>query len=305
MTVLRKALPWTTVRETFFRLAASGYLPARLFVSSAPGRSSLFGRTGELSLEVVTHCWKYDHLLAYQLSSLASFPPARGSVRATVFYAPEDERTAALLEWFGRLEVPRVQWNWQPLDRSLLMRRAIGRNMAARATEADWIWFTDCDVIFHEGCLDGLFDQLQGCREPLVYPRQEHITPLLRDGHPLLAAAAGNPQLVHIDPAEFQTRACFVAKGPYQIAHGDVARALGYCEALSVFHEPSDGWRKAHEDRAFRWLLRSQGFGIDIPAIYRIRHASKGRYQGSRAIGWIRGAIRRVGAGLAAQRVRA
>lgn len=286
------------MRETFFRVAASGVLPARLFVPTVPEPSSLPARTGPLALEIVSHCWRYEHLLAYQLSSVVASPPSEGSVRVTVFYAPEDQGTAALLGFFGAMNIPRVEWNWQPLERPLLMRRAIGRSMAARATRADWIWFTDCDVIFHEGCLDGLMQQLQGRRDVLVFPRQEHCTSLLTGGHPILRAAEQGPRLVQIERSEFTARTCTEAKGPLQITHGDVARASGYCDSLSVFHEPMDRWRKCHEDRVFRWLLGTGGTAIDIPGVYRIRHASKGRYEGNRALGAIRGAIRQLTSGV-------
>ena len=41
-------------------------------------------------------------------------------------------------------------------------RRGIGRNLAAKSTRADWIWFTDADIVFQEKCLDTLADLLQG-----------------------------------------------------------------------------------------------------------------------------------------------
>ncbi len=280
---------WTTLRETFFRFAATGYVPSRWF-AAPPDRASLAGRTGALSLEIVSHCWQYSHLLAVQLASLRAFPPMNGSVRMTVWFAPEDAKTAALLEWFGAIEVPGVEWNWRPIERERLMRRAIGRNLSARATEADWVWFTDCDVLFLDGCLDALFERLQGCREPLVYPRWELRTPLLPDDHPLLRPGAERLPALPVDRSLFREAACHEAKGPYQITHGDVARSLGYCDGIAVYHEPSHRWRKCHEDRVFRWLIATRGTALDIPGVHRIRHASKGRYH---AGGWLRGMIRR------------
>lgn len=289
----------SAVRELLLRVAASGFAPARFFLPSLPDRDALAARTGPLKLEIVSHCWNYSHLLAYQLSSLVNHPPSSGSARMTVFYSPEDRRTAALLEFFATFQVPGVSWNWQPLEKSRLFRRAIGRNRAARATDADWIWFTDCDVIFHRGCLDALIDQLQGRRDLLVYPRQEHCTPLLPETHPMLtAAAADEPRLVEIDPSQFTPRTRSRATGPMQITHGDVARAVGYCESLPVYHEPTDRWRKSYEDRAFRWLLRTPGAALDVPGVYRIRHASKGRYRVGHPTARIRGTIRRIGSRL-------
>lgn len=292
---------WQTAQEVFLRVAATGFVPAWLFQRSRPDRDALAARTGRLELEIVSHCWNYDFLLAYQLSSLVNHPPVDLDVRMTVFYTPEDRRTAELLEFFSARTVPGVTWNWQPLEKSMLLRRSIGRNLAARRTTADWVWFTDCDVIFHRGCLDTLAKRLQGRRDPLVHPREESCTPLLPHSHPMLSAAAGEPKIVEIDTSRFVPRTLEQATGPLQITHGDVARTFGYCDALPVYQKPTDRWRKCYEDRAFRWLLRTRGVGIDVPGVYRIRHASKGRYAGNRPSAVIRGSSRRLVAWLTDQ----
>jgi hypothetical protein len=280
--------------EFYMRLAVSGLVAPQRYLPSVPAPESLPARRGRLHLEIVSHCWRYHFLLAYQLSSLVLHPPTNLSVTMTLFYAPDDEPTSAMLDFFGAIEVPGVRWNWVALDRSQLFRRAIGRNLAARNSSADWVWFTDCDVVFHEGCLDGLGEALQGRQDLLVFPRVERTTSLLASSDPMLTAAANQPLVVQIDTARFTLRSLDVAKGPVQITHGDVARAVGYCAALAVYQRPADHWRKAWEDRAFRWLLRTEGTPLEIPGVHRIRHAAKGRYM-ERSIGSrIRGTIRRV-----------
>lgn len=276
----------------FFRIAASGAVPARCFERRLPPVVHRRAKAGRIALEIVNHCWGYSHFLIYQLSSLVMFPPSRLSVTVTVFYCPEDRRTAALLAFFETLQVPGVHWNWRALPKEQLFRRAIGRNEAALATQADWVWFTDCDLLFREGCLDTLADRLQGRRDALVYPRQEYRTPLLASDDPLLVAGRGEPRVLDIDTARFAAHRPSRATGPLQIAHGDVCRACGYCDAISAYQQPSDRWCKAHEDRAFRWLLRSQGVPVDIPGVYRIRHVHKGRYTGGGASTKLRSRIR-------------
>lgn len=285
---------WRGAQERFLRVAATGYVPAGLFQRERPHPEMLAARTGHLDLEIVSHCWNYDFLLVYQLSSLVNHPPSRLDVRMTVFHAPEDVRTAALLSFFGSIQVPGVTWNWQPLKKEMLLRRSIGRNLAAKSTTADWAWFTDCDVIFHHGCLDALADALQGRRDPLVFPRCESVTSLLAHSDPMLGVSADGPQIVEIDPSRFAPRKLAQATGPLQITHGDAARAFGYCDALRVYQQPADQWRKCHEDRAFRWLLRTDGVAVDVPGVFRIRHASKGRYVGNRAVAFVRGSSRRI-----------
>ena len=277
----------------FLSLAASGMVPARWYLPEVPAPDQLTGRTGRLSLEIVSHCWRYSHLLAYQLSSLVLHPPQDVDVTMTVFHAAEDPGTVALLDFIGAHEVPGVTWNWRALDRGHLFRRAIGRNQAAKQTAADWIWFTDCDVVFGPGCLDQLSEVLQGRRDVLVFPRVECCSDLLESADPMLQAIDGTPRLVEIDHSDFTPRNRDRATGPLQITHGDVARVFGYCEVLRYYQKPSRQWAKAHEDRAFRWLLRTPGVALDVPGVYRIRHVSKGRYQGGRTSNSMRALIRR------------
>lgn len=245
-------------------------------------------------MEIVSHCWQYGHLLAHQLSSLVRHPPERVHVTMTVFHSREDRGTVELLDFFGALEVEGVSWNWRALDRSHLMRRAIGRNRAALGTSADWVWFTDCDVIFDEGALTVAGDALQGRTDALVHPAREWRTPLLAPEDPILQPWSPDRGVLELDPEPFIPHELDRATGPMQITHGDAARRLGYCDALSVYQRPADRWQKATEDRAFRWLLGTQGTAVEIPGVYRIRHAHKGRYGAPGLIAGLRGGIRRL-----------
>lgn len=286
------------IEETLVRIAMMGAVPGRWFLKR-PDPSTIKARGGVLSIEIVSHCWQYAHLLAYQLSSLVNFPPARARVRMTVFHAEEDTKTMALLQFFGGLAVPGITWNWQPLPRTSLFRRAIGRSVAARSTAADWVWFTDCDIVFHRDCLDTLAELLQQRRDFMVYPKEERVTAMLAETDPVLIAERDRPKVVDIDPSQFTLMANPPkAKGAYQIVHGDLARQVGYCEQLAVFRRPAPRWAKTYEDAAFRWLLGTPGVGLDIPGIYRIRHVQKGRYGDNRTAARVRGNIRRAKAGI-------
>lgn len=275
----------------FFRIASSGYLPAGWFRKNLPDPDSRNSIDDKLNLEIVCHCWNYSHLLAYQLSSYILHPPTNTKVTVTVFYCPEDSSTQKLLDYFSTKENDNIHWNWKSLPKNQLFRRSIGRNNAAKNTQADWIWFTDCDIIFGEGCLDGLAEQLKGLTSTLVYPRHESTTSMLDDDNPLLKKGA-KPQVVDIDASDFTLHSRDKAKGAFQIVHGDVSRAIGYCDQIRIYQIPASNWRKTYEDTVFRWLLGTRGDPIDIPNVFQIRHVSKGRYKKDSRISAIRSYIR-------------
>lgn len=262
----------------FFRLAASGFVPLSLFAPKLPNEQDRKKVDGHFDLEIISHCWMYSNMLAYQLSSFVNYPPTKLTVTVTVFYSKEDTETQELLNYFEKIRVENVIWNWQALPKEQLFRRGIGRNKAALATNADWVWFTDCDIIFHEGCLDSTAEQLQGKTDTLVFPFSERATPMLAQNDPMLQKGR-KPQLVNIESEEFLTLHRDRAKGEYQIVHGDVARAGGYCSTLSIYQTPSPTWCKCYDDRAYRWLLGTQGVGLEISGCYQIRHVQKGRYK--------------------------
>ena len=163
---------WTDpIEGQFLRLAAGGLIPASWYLPNIPPIEARAAKSGILDIEIVSHCWNYAHLLNHQLSSLVQFPPAKGTITMTVFYCSEDKNTSELLAFFSKIDVPNITWNWCELPRIALFRRTIGRNKAALETKADWVWFTDCDLMFREGCLDGLIDKLQNRQDALVYPK--------------------------------------------------------------------------------------------------------------------------------------
>jgi hypothetical protein len=285
--------PGESAAALFYRFAP-GLLPAGWFREVDPATVTKARRSGRLKLEIVSHCWRYGHLLTYQLSSLVQHRCEDLDLTMTVFHAPGDESVARVLEYFGGLALPGITWNWQALPREQLFRRSIGRNLAARATTADWIWFTDADILFHEGCLARLAGQLQGRDDALVYPATTLATALLPEDDPILARGRAGPALLDIPLDALRpfggeyTR----AKGAYQIVHGDIARACGYCGTIPHYQSPAQKWMKTYEDRAFRWLIDTQGVPIEIPNVCQIRHLAKGRYKSGSSVSTLRGRIR-------------
>lgn len=270
--------PAIWVANQFYTKFVGKVLPAKWFGVTPPSQTELSLAQGKIKLDIVSHCWQYSHLLVYQLSSLVNYPPTALEVRYRLFYADEDTGTKALIETFEQLEIPGVTWEWNPISKEELFRRAIGRNRAAKSSHADWLWFSDCDLIFHKDCLDSLARSLHGLQAGLVFPESEQITELFAADHPLITQSLSQPLPIDIDPSIFFHNKITKAKGAFQIVHGDVARAVGYCNGLSLYQQPDKRWRKTYEDTVFRNLLGYEGQGIDVKGLHRIRHSAKGRY---------------------------
>ena len=267
-----------TLTRLWLKFLAGSSLPPRWFYPSPPALQDRAARGGMLHVEVVSHCWQYSRLLAYQLSSLIQYPVSDCRITMTVFYGVEDKATVKLLEFIAGHEVPNVSWNWQSLPPPSLFRRAIGRNLAAKASTADWVWFTDCDLTFQSGCLDSLNLALQGRQQALLYPRTESKTNVYSDADVVTDNAIESPELLFVEPDAFVAWPVTRATGPLQITHGDVARSVGYCDDVDFYQRPSNHWAKCVEDRMFRFLLGTQGTAIDVDGVCRIQHAVKGRY---------------------------
>lgn len=284
---------YNTYAIHLFRLVITRIMPTSWFRSTLPEIKNRTAVDGFFKLEIISHCWGYSNMLTYQLSSFVNHPPTKCALTVTVFYATEDTKSQAVVDFFNKKTVENVTWNFQALSKGKLFRRGIGRNMVARNTTADWLWFTDCDIIFHENCLDSLAEQLQGKQESLYYPKQERTTEMLAQNDPMLRQDS-EPQLVDIDTEGFSLHSRDKAKGAFQIVHGDVARAIGYCEKLKMFQTEDNRWRKTYEDTAFKWLISSEGIPLDVDGVFQIRHVQKGRYTKDSNVSKVRSKIRRL-----------
>lgn len=232
-----------------------------------------------MNLEIVTHCWRYSRLLTYQLSSLVLYPPAQTQVTMTVFYSREDEETVRVLDFFSRVQAKNVSWRWWPLETRSLMQRAIGRNLAALNTQADWVWFTDADVCFRENCLDELgmiVAEFPIAPHSLIYPRWMWVSRDPQTGDAAIGRLDEGPQIVDLDPVDFASAKCPRAIGPVQISYGPLVRETGYCPGRR-FQRPASRWQRCFSDVAFRRRLGTSGVSVELPHVYRIRHSQAGR----------------------------
>lgn len=283
------------------KLLGTVLFPVSLVAPEVPHISKPVKRPpGEkIHLEIVSHCWQYSEFLAYQLSSLVHYPVSSLQITYTVFYSEEDTDTVALLQRFKPLAPEWVSWNFQSLPRTSLNRRGIGRNKAALATTADWVWFTDCDTVFHAGCLDSLEVWLRSSSSGMLYPSSERISEMLKKSDTGSVAQSSTEDvdrapegLSLLDTSRFEHNVIARAKGAYQIVRGDICRVAGYCNTIAAYQRPVEQWKKTYEDTVFRKLIGEEGTPVDIDALMRIRHIEKGRYAKSGPGAWVRKSLR-------------
>lgn len=237
-----------------------------------------------MQIEIVTHCWKYWRALTYQISSLILYPPAYCDVLLTIYCNPsEDANTAKRLEQIAGWKLPHnVRYREQVLEKKLLCRRAIGRNKAALATEADLVWFIDCDMTIGDGALDALSNQTWLRTDGVLFHPRHVGVPTQERGDEILMDATEVDGPCDVDPEDFGTMRYNRAIGGVQIVDGDVCRKDGYIPKSRRYQRPADEWARTFEDKAFRHHLNGlygsgSGLRLQLPNVRRIRHTKRGR----------------------------
>ena len=237
-------------------------------------------------IEVVTHAYAkhfsfYADALCYHLSSLVLDRPENCKVQITVCFDPSDDLTLDVIDWFCKetdLYIYKL-----PLTLPYLGRLAIGRNLAAKRSEADIVWFSDVDQCFREGILDRLAGMEWPEKAVMVFPQRIKIHRTHSIGDTTLKRVEGNPQLIDVDPEDFVPKKYHVAIGGTQIVRGDFVRQNGYLDKNTRWQQPVKANKKGIVrfdsckcDVAYRQQV-CQRHGrtvekIDLDGLYRIRH---------------------------------
>ncbi|KKN88397.1 hypothetical protein LCGC14_0249600 [marine sediment metagenome] len=220
------------------------------------------------TLTIVVHCWHYEHMLAYQLSSLVKHPPKKIQVGILVLTEKRDTETKNLVDGFGKMFS--VDVSCLVTHAPEFFNRGLGRNWVAKRLQRDIIWFADADYCFGKGCLDSLTD-IELKDDWLYHPKQIQQT---KHGSgpkydiPLICYGT-RP----IDPSDFRTKIIKRAIGGIQIVTGNTARSRGYhTYDYRVRKEATEWVRGRHEDVRYRRQFHKLGQiqSIDIPNLFRI-----------------------------------
>lgn len=234
-------------------------------------------------VELVSHCYcppgldQYAQQLRVQAASLIHNKPQLCDVRLTICYTQHDEATAQVIDEL-------MTWNWPYtvelglllLDRSMLFRRAIGRNLRAKDTDADIIWMTDVDYFFGAQCFNDLVRVWE--QQPLSMPA--HI--LIHRDHEtgdVELARMRKQSLPEADLSLFVERKQKICIGGVQIISGEWARRHGYLDGTRWVQPVGEeaGFRSCRCDKAFRSHNELSAVRLPIRGVHRLRHTRDGR----------------------------
>lgn len=227
-----------------------------------------------MKIDIVTHCHRYWRVLTHQLSSFCLHPPKSCRVQLHVFYTHTDRETDQVLRFFEAIHCPNLEWRWHQQTLGELRQRAIGRNLIARSTTADLVWFTDADILFRQGVLDRLAETTVGSDSPLFYPQSIRASLNHFIGDRAIDRVGSGPRLIDIDEADFHEQTFNRAIGPIQICRGSVIRNIGYCDDPK-WQRPASSW-SFRSDVVLRRTLGTSGTPVALPGVFRIRHSRAG-----------------------------
>jgi hypothetical protein len=236
-----------------------------------------------MKLEIITHCWRYSRVLNYHLSSLVLHPPTGVDVSLTLFYNPDDKPTVDVLKYFQTHHAEQIPITARPQPLPTLLRRVIGRNIASKATDADYVWYADCDHYFGENCLWTLSKLAPEFDDDMIYfpgTIQINKTHELGDEY---ARRAKVPSIYTVNPDHFMDERMRKAIGGIQIVTGDTARKRGYVDNPHFQKDVIKSalkWGMVYEDPEYRGkygLNCGRGTPIVLPNLFRIRQLVHGR----------------------------
>ena len=244
-----------------------------------------------MKIEIVSHCFShpdvpvYHKLLAYQLAAIVNQPPTRCEVAVTVCALGVDDRyTLGVLEHFDGL----LDLNIMAIPREQLFRRAIGRNIAAKSTDADLVIFTDCDYVWTREALDWLANMWAAASmmmPVLTYPQivNIHRTHDIGDAYVARVTTPLDPAALMLNDADFLPRRESNAWGGMFVVRGDYCREHGYLDGTK-WVEPvpnATHFKQCKCDVPFRKACPTKA-PLDIPGVYRLRHTRAGRDEGQK-----------------------
>ncbi len=231
------------------------------------------------TVDVIAHCFNYSRLLTLHLSALALRPPENTHVTSIICFTPSDTDTVAVLDYFRALSIRNVTIKPYPMVPERLFRRAIGRNELGKATQADFVFYSDVDYLLDGPTVDTAVAKMMAHGGKCLYYPQYPMQSISHEHGDSEIAKVTALGIYDIDRTKYEPMKLPCAIGGAQWISGNVTRQKGYLPDGHKFLEPEPVWRQTVCDTRARgwWGLPQHPMKID--GVYRIRHSIRGREQ--------------------------
>lgn len=233
-----------------------------------------------MSVRIVTHCYglelpQYSYFLDAQLWSLREFAPIGTCI--TICLWLEDFLTQSIIKRHEGIDSEKLEIRLlMTSHKGDLFNRAILRNVAAKRSTEDVVWFTDVDHIFGEGCLQALEEQMKNTEGVLHYPESLLIHKDHETGDKYWKRLKDDSYF-YLNQNDFQPMQYHKAIGGVQIVPGWFARKYGYLDHSDKLLKPTDGTKPFptfRDDVKYRKFCSYHGptVKLQLPNLYRLRH---------------------------------
>ena len=229
----------------------------------------------ELTLEIMIHCYHYEKRLCWMLSSLVQQIGDAPNMIVNISHAPNtgNPTTEEVINFFREkgLDIKETL-----VTQEQVSNRAIARNKQSTETNADWVLFSDSDMVFDPMFFDDLQKQLKTNLKntQLVMGADRHslddkfcIQYFEQDNTTYPTEIKDVSKIVSQWKIKWVHGAGTVA-GNFQLISGKVLKEK--CGGL-VTGRPRDHWRRTRGDRALRVRVGGR-IGIKTLPMFHLNH---------------------------------
>jgi hypothetical protein len=232
-----------------------------------------------MTIEIVIHCYSYQHRLNWMLCSILQQKGKIPNIIVSVSYLADNGNptTEKVLDFFEDkgLNIIRL-----PLEKGQESNRAIPRNIRTEKTEADWILFADCDLVYDPLFFEDLKTKLESDKYrnvEVVMGADRHSLDIpfcikyFEEDKREYPCIIDNISEIAKNWPKRKISGKHVAAGYFQLASVKVIRN----KKLVYSGRRRDVWRATRSDREFRIIMGGR-VPIDVLPMYHLNHDRNG-----------------------------
>jgi len=228
-----------------------------------------------MKIEVVIHCYNYQRRLNWMLCSILQQKGDLPNIEVSVSYLPNNGNptTEKVLDFFEEkgLKIIRV-----PLEKGQESNRAIPRSIRTEKTDADWLLFADCDLVYDPLFFDDLKKKLEDDKYKnveIVMGADRHSLDIpfcikyFEEDNREYPCIIDNISKITEEWPKMKSGGGGIAAGYFQLASVKVIRQKN----IIYSGTKGDFWRRTKSDREFRCRMGGR-MAIPVLGIYHLNH---------------------------------